>query len=170
MTGIRSKVARGNSETLQSLFINRQLKEAGHAFLQNQNAVQHTSGLSFLLQKLQRLVYRLVGEAEGAVVHGHHPAGAQVEKGAHRVRWAGVHVAKGGRIVGADGKQRQLRVKLTANFAEAGKIGGVAGVVNRVAFTFQNVAAVAAVRVLDNARAPVPGRHAANSKPVVAVL
>src|SRR5690242_3339323 len=170
MTGIRSKVTRGESEILLSSFVNRQLKEAGHTFLQNQNAVQHAGGLGFPLQKLQRFVYRLVGEAEGAVVHGHHPARTQVEKGAHRVCRAGVHVAKSGRIVGADGEQRQVRVKLTPNFAETGKIGGVAGVVNGVAFAFQNVAAVTAVRVLDNARAPVPGRHAADGKPVVTVL
>jgi hypothetical protein len=60
----------------------------------------------------------------------------------------GVYVTESRGIIGADGQQGQLRRQSTADFFEAFKIGGIAGVIDRVLTRFQNVAAVAAVRIL----------------------
>lgn len=101
----------------------------------------------FVLEQLQWFVNRLVRQAECAVVHGNHPAGVQIEKGASGVGGVGVDVAKRGRIVGTDRKQRQLGTEALADFSEAGEVSGVSSVINGVLTGFENVASVAAVGV-----------------------
>ena len=67
-----------------------------------------------------------------------------------------MHVAKLRRIVGADRQQRQFRREAPSNFTEAIEVGGVSGVVNGVLAAAQYVSAIAAVRIFQNARAPMP--------------
>jgi hypothetical protein len=80
------------------------LEESGYAFFHDYYLILGACGLGFLLEQLQRFVNGFVGEAEGAVVHGNHPAGFEVEEGAHGVCGIGVYVAKLRRIVSPDGE------------------------------------------------------------------
>ena len=65
-------------------------------------------------------------------MHGDHPAGLQIEKGLGGIGGAGVDVAELRRIVGADGQKREFGRQAASDFAEAGEIGGVSGVVHGV--------------------------------------
>ena len=56
-------------------------------------------------------------------------------------------VAELGRIVGTDGKQGEFGSEAASDFAEAGKIGGVSRVIDRVFASLENKAAVTAVRI-----------------------
>ena len=94
-------------------------------------------------------------QAEGSVVHGDHPAGFQIEEGLGGVGGTGMHVAELRRIVGADGQQRQFGREAASDFAEAVEVGGVSGVVDGVFAAAQHVAAVAAVRIFEDARSPM---------------
>jgi len=49
------------------------LEESGYAFFHYNDTVFDSGGAGFLIQQLQGFVDWLVGEAEGAVVHGDHP-------------------------------------------------------------------------------------------------
>src|SRR5580704_8173659 len=80
------------------------LEKARHALFQHQHTILDAGCLGFLLQQLQRLVHGFVREFEGSVVHGDHPAGFQIEKGAGGVGGIGVDVAEGRRVVGSDGQ------------------------------------------------------------------
>ena len=77
-------------------------EESGYAFFHHKHAVFGTGGTGFLFQQLQRFVDGFVREAESAVVHGNHPTGFEIEKGAHGVSGIGMDVAELRRIVGAD--------------------------------------------------------------------
>src|SRR5208283_458366 len=72
---------------------------------------------------------------------------------------AGMHRAVRGGMIGADGQQRYLRPKALANLAEAVEVCRVAGVIERMPAGFQDVAAVPAMHVAQDARAPMPRRH-----------
>src|ERR1700731_404175 len=98
-------------------------------------------------------------KAESAVVHGNHPARFKVEESAHGVGGIGVDVAELRRIVGADGEQSELGGKAASDFAEAGEVRGVAGVIDGVLAGLQHKAAVAAVRIFQNASAPMSRRN-----------
>src|SRR6266567_651586 len=98
--------------------------------------------LGFPLQKLQRLIDRLMGETEGSIVHGHHPAGVQVEKSPSRVTRIRVHVAEGRRVIGSDRQQSQFRIQSLPNLTEARKVRRVPGVINRMPAIPQYVATV----------------------------
>ena len=120
-----------------------------------------------------RFFHGFAAEWEGAEVHGDHGVGgAEVEEGLQAFFRAGVDgpVAVWG--IGADGQQCDAWVQAAADLAEAGEVGGVAGVVERVACagaaarTFavcrasgfgvgDDVAAVVAVGVGEHACAPV---------------
>ncbi len=58
-------------------------------------------------------------------------------------------------IVGADREQREFGSEAAADFAEAGEVGGVTGVIHGLLARFQNEAPIAAMRILEDARAPV---------------
>src|SRR5580658_5638502 len=135
------------------------LEESGYALFHDNYAVFGSGGAGFLVEELQRLIHGFVGEAEGAVVHGDHPARFEIDKGAHGVGGIGVDVAKLRRIVGANGEQGEFGSEAASDFAEAGEVGGVAGVIDGVFAGLENEAAVAAVRIFQNARAPVARRH-----------
>ena len=96
-----------------------------------------------------------MGEAEGAVVHGDHPARVQVDEGLGGVGGTGVDVAEGGGIVGSDGKESEFGGEAFPDFAEAGEIGGVSGVIDGVLAGADDVASVTAVRVFEDAGSPV---------------
>src|ERR1700723_2271224 len=92
-------------------------------------------------------------------MHRHHPARVEVEKSTGSIGRAGMDVAEGRRIVSADRKQSQFRRQTTANLAEACKIGRIAGMIDRVLPCLQHVSTVAAVRILENLRSPMPRRN-----------
>src|SRR5579859_6036476 len=64
-------------------------------------------------------------------------------------------VAELRRIVGADRKQREFGIKPSSDLAEAREIGCVARVVDRVFARLQHESAITAMRIFQNARAPV---------------
>jgi len=65
---------------------------------------------------------------ERAVVHGHHPTGAQIEKSFGRVLGLVCTLRKPSGEYARWGAGRR-RATALANLAEAGEVGGVAGVV-----------------------------------------
>src|SRR5208282_3174868 len=130
-------------------------EEAGDTFFEHYYFIFHSRGQRFSLQQLQGLFDGLVRQAEGSIMHGHHPARFQIEEGAGGVGGAGMDVAELRRIVGADGEERQFGREAATDFAEAGEVGGVSGVVDGVFAAAQHVAAVAAVRILEDARSPM---------------
>ena len=132
------------------------LEESGHAFFHHYYSVFRSCCFGFLLEQLQWFIHRFVREAEGAVVHGDHPPGLEIEEGAHGVGRIGVDVAELRRIVGADGKQREFGSEAASNLAEAREVGGIAGVIDGVLARLQYKAAVTAMRIFQDARSPMP--------------
>ena len=108
-------------------------------------------------------------QAEGSVVHRHHPSRFQIEEGAGGVGGAGMDTTKRRRVIGADRKQSQFRCQAPANLAKSGKIRGVAGVIDRVLRIAQHVAAVAAMRILEDSSAPMPRGHVGHGQPAMPV-
>src|SRR5580698_307498 len=145
------------------------LEESGDAFFKHDHFVFHPGFHRFALQQLQRLFDRLVREAEGSVVHGDHPAGFEIEKGAGSVGRTGVDVAELLWIVGSNGKQRQLRREAASDFAEARKVSGVSGMVDGVFAAAQHVASITTMRIFQDARSPVPRRDVSNVERYVAI-
>jgi hypothetical protein len=135
----------------------RSSKEASDAFFEDDHFVLYSSGEGGALEQLQRLFDRFVRQAETSVVHGNHPTRFEVDEGAGGVGGIGVYVAKLLGIVGSDGKQREFRRKTAANLAEAVKVGRVAGVIDGVLAAAQDIAAITAVRIFDNAGSPMTG-------------
>src|SRR5579863_8970301 len=78
-----------------------------------------------------------------------------------------MHVAEGRRIIGADRKQSQFWRQPPADLTETGKISGIASVVNRMLSGSQYETTVAAVRVFQNPRSPVPRRNVRHGKVAV---
>src|SRR5258706_2555576 len=130
-------------------------EESGDTFFQHHDTVLDPSLARFPLQQLQRFVHRLVRQAERSIVPWQHPARFQVEEGAGSVGRIGVHVAERRGIVGANGKQRQLRRQAPPDFAKARKVSPVSRVIDRVLPGPQYIASIAAMRIPEDARAPV---------------
>src|ERR1700681_2040926 len=107
-------------------------EESGNTLFHHDHAVANSSCARFFFQQLQRLIHGLVRQAERAVVHGHHPAGAEIKKGTGSVRGISVNIAERRWIVGSNGEQREFRGQASADFAKAGKVSSVASVVDRV--------------------------------------
>src|SRR5581483_6085444 len=70
----------------------------------------------------------------------------------------------------ANGQERDLRRETAADLAETGEISGVAGVIDGVAVGGEYEPAVSAMRILDDARAPVAGGHMRYGEVVVAEI
>src|SRR6202158_3418600 len=64
-------------------------EEARDALFQHDKLVFHSSFQGLALQQLERLFDGLMRQAKCSVVHGHHPAGLEIEKGASGVGGAG---------------------------------------------------------------------------------
>src|SRR6185312_13796973 len=104
----------------------------------------------------KRFRHGLAAEAEGVVVHGHHGGCAEIEEGAQGFLRAGVDAAIGVGEVSADGQEGNVRMEAAADFMEAVEPGGVTGVVDGGGCgSGDGVAAEAAMRVVEEARAPV---------------
>ncbi len=133
----------------------------GFAFGDGADAVFEVEADGFGGESLEGLVDGFAAEAEGAVVHGDHEAGVEVEEGADGLFGAGVDGAVGVGEVGADGEQGDVGVEARADLVKAGEVGGVAGVVEGGAGGLvvveggDGVAAEVAVGVGEEARAPV---------------
>src|SRR5712671_2596059 len=84
----------------------RMLEKASDAFFQHNDFVFHSGLQRFAFQQLKRLFNGLMGEAEGSVVHGDHPARLEIEEGFGGVGGTGMDVAELRRIVSAYGEER----------------------------------------------------------------
>src|SRR5216684_5725869 len=104
-------------------------EEARDAFFEHDYFVFHAGGQGFALQQLERLFDGLMRQTKRAVMHGDHPAGLQVEEGPGGVGGAGMDVAELRWVVSADGQQREFGREAPSDFAKAGEIGGVSGVI-----------------------------------------
>src|SRR5579864_3749029 len=100
------------------------LEESRDAFFEDYDFVFNSGGAGFFIQQLQRFIHRFVREAEGAVVHGDHPARFEIEKGLGGICGIGVHVTELRRIVGAYGEQREFGSEAASDLAEAREICG----------------------------------------------
>lgn len=144
------------------------LEKSSDAFFQNYDFIFDSRSAGFLIEQLQRFFDGFVREAEGSVVHRNHPAGLKIQKGFGGIRGIGVNVAKLRRVVGTDWQQSEFGRKATTDLAESGKICGVARVINRVFPALEDKASIAAVRIFENARAPMTRGHVRDGKIVVA--
>ena len=133
----------------------RWLEEPCDAFFHDDDLVFDSGGLSFAFQQLERLINRLVRKAERAIVHGHHPTRFEIEEGRDGISRAGVHVAECWRIVGSDGEQGEFGRQTAADLRKAAEICRIAGMVDGVFAAAQDVAAITAVGILNNAGAPM---------------
>ena len=124
-----------------------------------QLAAQQAGGGNFF-QRAQRLRRGLVAQVEGAVVHGHHVAGAQHV--GRLGRFVRVHVAfvhHEGRLIGANGHQDDIyRPELLLNSLEVARVGRVAAEVD------------AAPRTREKVRAPEPVLPVAGAGETVLVV
>lgn len=102
-------------------------------------------------------------------MHGDHPASVQVEKSAGGIGGIGMNVAERGRVVSADGQQRQLGTEPASDLAKAGKVGGVAGMINRMLSAAKDVSTVTAMRILENPGTPMAGRHMGDCQIVMTI-
>lgn len=139
-------------------------EKAGDAFLEHDDFVFDPGSSRLFIKELERFINGLVGKAECPVVHGDHPTGFEIEKSLHGIGGAGVDIAKLRRIVGTDGEQGQFGRQTAADFMEAFEIGSVAGVIDGVLAGAQDVSAIAAMRILEDARAPVAGGNVSDFK------
>ena len=92
-------------------------------------------------------------------MHRNHPAGFEIKECLHGIGGVGVNVAELRRIVSADGQQSEFGSEAASDFAEAGKVGSIACVIDRVFARLQDEASVAAMRIFQDPRAPVTRRN-----------
>src|SRR5271166_4573758 len=71
-------------------------------------------------------------------------------------------------VVCANGKERQFRRKATPDLAKPSKVRRVASVIDRVLARVQHVSAVAPMRILEDARAPMPRGNVRHGQAAVA--
>src|SRR5260370_38000155 len=95
-----------SSGRLRVAYGKRFSEESRDAFFQYYHFVFHAGLQRLALQQLEGLFDGRMRQAKCSVVHGHHPAGIQIEKGASGVGGTCVDIAKLGRIVGAARQQR----------------------------------------------------------------
>src|SRR5262252_8343530 len=69
-------------------------EERRHALFQHADSLLDTTLPGHRFQSRHRLIDRLVAEAEGSVVHRHHPARAEVQESLGSVFRTSVHVTK----------------------------------------------------------------------------
>src|SRR4029450_10184509 len=82
-------------------------------------------------QSLRRFVERLQTEGKRPVMHRDQSPGAQLQKSSYRLFWIHVNFTACRRLIGANGKQRQVDTEAVANFFEAREISCVATMKNR---------------------------------------
>src|ERR1700690_4067095 len=102
-------------------------------------------------------------------MHGHHPAGVEIEKGAGSVGGAGVYVAELRRVVSADREERQFRRQPSSDLAKAREIRRVSGVIHGVLAAAQHIAAISSMRIFKNPRSPMPRGNVRDVERAVAI-
>src|SRR5437773_5814239 len=102
-------------------------------------------------------------------MHWHHPVRIQIHKSAGGIGRTGMHIAERGWIVCPNGQQGDLGAQPPPDLTKSGKVGCIAGVVQRMLPVPQNITAVPPMRVLNNPGAPVPRRHMRDSQPAMAI-
>src|ERR1700733_2119602 len=133
----------------------RGVKVHGFALFEDFYLIFNVEPGRFCSEAFDGFIHGLAAEAEGSVVHRNHLLCAKLYEAADGLFGAGVHGAVSVREIGAYGKQGDLGMETVADLAEAVEVGGVAGVVDGLACGFNDVAAVTAVGVAEDARAPV---------------
>src|SRR6266702_2727158 len=111
----RSSERRRVSEYLRQTFL-EDLQPLGQALFLGQPA-----------QPARRLVHVLKRKPEGAIVHRHQPARAQILEDSDCLVRPHVDVAEGFRMVSSNGQQRNFRPTTLADLLKSVKIGAVAG-------------------------------------------
>jgi len=81
-----------------------------------------------------------------------------------------MHIASGGRVVGADGKEGDIDRVAPAYFLEAVEVGGVATVKNRSTTCFDEEAAKPAMGIVQHPRAPMAARSKRDLDRAVPIL
>src|SRR5689334_11706207 len=91
-------------DALRRATMGRALKHCRHALIHHHDAIREAVLPGTDLQALEWFVERLVAEAEGAVVHRHHGARAEIHERRERLLRVHVDLAAARRFVGADGQ------------------------------------------------------------------
>lgn len=133
--------------------------EQGFAFVHRGDSIRDPGMASRSEKARQRFIEGFCRQAESAEVHGNHALCAEVEEGLQSIFRRGVDAAEEVRAIGADGQQSELWLE-TGDLVKAGEVGGVSRVVEGVLAGLDEIAAVAAMIVVEIALAPVlRGRH-----------
>src|ERR1700677_386098 len=94
-------------------------------------------------------------------MHGDHPLRAHIQEGLEGFLRAGVNAAIAVGAVGPNRQQGNVRLPALADLGKAIKIRGVTGMIEGVTASPEDVAAEAAMRVFEEASAPMlAGSHA----------
>src|SRR5207244_184981 len=121
-----------------------------------------SAGLACTLRKLGGLYAPMGSSARSG--ESRRPISRSPEEIAVSPGGDGWQVAKARGIEGPDGQQSKIRREPTPDLSKSRKICSIAGVVDGVLAGAQHVPAIAAVRVFDNACAPVPRGHMCHSQ------
>jgi hypothetical protein len=134
-------------------------KHLRHAFFQYLQAIEDALAMAKFLEPARWFINFFEGEFEGAVVHRDEPLGAKILENFDGFVGTHVDVAKGFGVIRANGKQRDLRRATLPDFLEATEVRAIAGVIDAPAMMFDDESAIAAMMIVENARAPMFARR-----------
>src|ERR1700730_4159230 len=103
-------------------------------------------------QTRRRLIERFVSQTEASVMHRHQSLTAQFLECLDRLLRIHVNFATRRRVVGADGKQRDIDRVALANFLESRKVGTVAAMKNRAVIDGDNESTKVAMQIREKTR------------------
>ncbi len=116
----------------------------------------------FHQQSFHRLITWLVAERKGAVVHGDEDFRSEVHEGPHGLLGVHVDIAATRGFVCADGHQGDVDRMAFTDLTEAVEVGAIAAMEDGFSASFDDVAAVVPVGIMDESRAPVVRRSVDN--------
>src|SRR5437667_4480735 len=119
-------------------------------------------GASGCNQSLRRFVKRFKAKGESSVMHRNQGLRMQLKKCFHCLLWVHVNFAAGGRVVSANGKQRNVDLVAVADFLKPGEIGSVVAVRNRATIRGDHNPAKIAMQIREKTCAPVVTRSKRN--------
>src|SRR5215471_3053939 len=96
-----------------------------------------------------------MGQAEGSVVHGDHPAGVQVQEGPGCIGRTRMNVAELWRVIRPDRQKCNFRCEPSTDLLKPRKISGIARVIHRMLSRAYDVTAITPMGILDYASAPM---------------
>jgi len=136
----------------------KKLKNLGSAFFEQANTIKDSALSGVANEPLWGLVERFVAEAEGSEMHWDKSFCPELEEGFDGLLWVHVDIPLGRGVVGTDWQECNFHGQALADLAESLKIGAVATVENRAPGIFDVESPEAAVRIVQNPRAPMPSR------------